>query len=120
MGFATALSVLAMVGSLLVGILAGFPVSDSGLLPSQEDAVAGEIFGDKSVRLGATKFAGVYTSVLDELASFQRHPDSRRAEVRWQEMTEYALTAADSLNTFANMFEGKLRELTAEGDAQGG
>ena len=119
MGFATALSVLAMVGSLLVGILAGFPVSDSGSSPSQENAVAGEIFGDMSVHQGMTRFAGVYTSVIDELISFQRAPDYQRAELRRQQMTEYA-AAAGSLNTFSNMLEGKLHELTAGSGAQGG
>ena len=120
MGFATVLSVIGMVGSPLVGILAGFPVSDSGSSPSQENAVAGEIFGDMSVHQGMTKFAGVYASVIDELAAFQRNPDSERAEVRRQEMAEYAITAANNLNAFANMFEGKLRDLTGGSDAQGG
>ena len=119
MGFATALSVLAMVGSLLVGILAGFPVSDSGPSPYQDNAVAGEIFDETSVHQGATRFAGVYTSVIDELMSFQRVPDYERAESRRQEMTEYA-AAADSLNTFSNMLEGKLHELTAGSGAEGG
>ena len=120
MGFTVVLSIFGMVGTLLVGILAGFPVSDLAPSPSQENAVTGEIFGDSSVHQGATKLAGVYTSVIDELISFQRAPDYQRAESRRQQLTEYASSAADSLDDFSSMLEGKLHGLTAGSGAQEG
>ena len=118
MGAALNLSLLAAVLSMLIGVLGALSLSDTSASTTEETVAAGEIYTESTARKAGTMFAGMYTSMLDEVIANQRDPDYDRIETQRQELIDGAVWAADKLEVFAASFEGLLGELILqEGDA---
>jgi hypothetical protein len=116
MGVALNLSLLAAGLSMLIGILGAFSLSDTSASAAEEAVAAGEIYTESNARNAGTMFAGMYTSMLDEVIANQRDPDYDRIETQRQELIDGAVWAADKLEVFAASFEGLLGELTLQND----
>ncbi|MEE8518038.1 MAG: hypothetical protein V3S98_02810 [Dehalococcoidia bacterium] len=101
-------------------LVLGFLSSTLGLFPignasANTDEVTEETpFSREAVQETADRFSGMYTSVINDIASFASNPDLALAQSRQQEMVSYATTFSDKLNVFADTLQIRLDELTAQ------
>lgn len=89
--------------------IAGF-VSGSlgGLDPTSES------FDPDEVRETASSLAGMYETIINDIASFQTDPDYERAEAKRQEWVGRAETLADFFKDLADEQQARLEGLQAE------
>ena len=110
------LGIMALVLGSLAGALAGFPLPGAVAGSPPQPATGGE-FSAQAVEEVADSFSASYTSVVEDLVSFLRDPDSQRAEQRREVMVDYARSLIPHFQGLAQQMEGELDGLTTE--AQG-
>ena len=112
------LGVMAIVVTLLVGLLSAFPLS-SGL---NDSANYSTDTGDtQTLNTGDVKKAGDlimlnYTDLINDIASFQNDPSLERAEVRKNIFRNYAQNVANQFQVLDRTLSGKLNELAPQVD----
>ena len=114
MGIVASFSIVGIIAAFLIGVLGSLPFSDSGS-PGVTEPV-NESSSIEAVHQAAGLFSNVYTSLIDEMISYQKDPDYRRAESRRQELAEVGESLADDFQEFEGRLRGILDELTFQGD----
>lgn len=100
-------------------LVLGFLSSSLGLFPigdvaaNTEEITEETPFSREAVQQTADQFNGMYTTLIDDIASFAGNPDLALAQSRRDEMMAYASVLSDNLNVFADTLQGRLNELTA-------
>ena len=112
MGIVTSLSIVGTVLTFIVGALGGFPLIDLGSGAPDEDPS----YGTEAVHQAADGFSGAYTSIIDELVSFQKDPDYERAETRRQELVAFSTSLGRDFQDLEARLRGELEGLTVEAE----
>ena len=108
MGIVTSLSIIGTVLTFIVGALGGFPLADLGSGPPDQDPS----YGTEKVHEAADSFSGAYTSIIDELVSFQKDPGYERAETQRQELVDFATSLVGDFQGLEARLTGQLEGLT--------
>ena len=112
MGIVTSLSIIGTVLTFIVGALGGFPLADLGSGAPNEDPS----YGTEAVHRAAESFSGTYTSIIDDLVSFQKDPDYERAETRRQELVAFSTSLGRDFQDLETRLRGELDGLTAQAE----
>ena len=80
--------------------------------PSQPEITEDTPFNKEIVEETVGKVGTMYPTIVADMASFAATPDSALAPSRTAEMTAYATTLADRLDTFATTMQAEMDELT--------
>ena len=112
LGIVTSLSIIGTVLAFIVGALGGFPLADLGSGPSDQDSS----YGTEAVHRAAEGFSGAYTSIIDELVSFQKDTDYERAETLRQQMVGFATTLGGDFQDLESRLRGELDGLTPQAE----
>ena len=110
MGALTVLTVAGMVTAFLIRVLGGGAV-DAAPASIPAEAAMEAAYSNESIYQATDLFVNKYMSVVDEIASFQKDPDLRRAEARRQEMVSFGGMLADAFHVFAIKMQGDLERL---------
>jgi len=113
MSIALVFSILGMVVAFLISVLGSLPVSGD---PSAAAGTTDESFQIEQVHQAAGLFSNVYTSMIDEMISYQKDPDYQRAESRRREIAEAGAALVGEFQDFEGRLTGMLGELTIEQD----
>ena len=107
------LSIVCLVIGFLLGVLGSFPIhGQAASLPETDTNV--DTFSQEAVQEVGNRFSSMYSSVLEDLVSFQGDPDYQRAETQRQALVHYADLLIPQFQGLANDLQGELDELTAE------
>jgi hypothetical protein len=110
MGIVTSLSIIGTVLTFIVGALGGFPLADLASGAPDEDPS----YSTEAVHRAAESFSGAYTSIIDEMVSFQKDPDYERAETRRGEMVGFATKLVGDFQDLEARLRGELDGLAIE------
>ena len=110
------LSIIGIVVAFLVEALGLFPLVGVGSGSSEGEAAIDETYSVEAVHEAANLFSGAYTSIVDDLVSYQKDPDYRRAEARSQDMVAYARSLLPRFQDLEDRLQGKLEDLTAQAE----
>ena len=111
MSIAVVFSIMGMVVAFLISVLGSLPLSGS---PSTTTGTTDESFNVEQVHRAAGLFSSSYTSLIDEMISYQRDPDYQRAESRRRELAEVGATLVGDFQVFEGELTGMLGDLTIE------
>ena len=113
MSITVVFSIMGMVVAFLISVLGTLPASGD---PSTAAGTTDESFNVARVHEAGGLFSNVYTSLIDEMISYQRDPDYQRAESRRRELAEVGATLVGEFQEFEGRLTGMLGELTIELD----
>ena len=111
------LSMIAIIVAFLIGVLSGFPMPDMTAASLESQQPVDESFSVEAVHEVAGLFSSSYTSLIDNLISFQTDPDYARAERSREDMTDFGISLIGKFQDFEGRLQGELDILTAESDA---
>ena len=113
MSIALVFSIMGMVVAFLISVLGSLPFSETS---SATIGTADESFNVAQVHRAAGLFSNAYTSLIDEMISYQKDPDYQRAESRRRELAGVGATLIGDFQAFEGRLTGMLGELTIEQD----
>ena len=113
MSIALVFSILGMVVAFLISVLGSLPLSGS---PSAATGTTDESFNVEQVHKAAGLFSNVYTSMINEMISYQKDPDYLRAESRRRELAEVGSTLIGDFQDFEGRLTGLLGDPIAPQD----
>ena len=116
MSIALVFSITGMVVAFLISVLGSLPVSGAS---SADTGTADESFNVEQVHRAAGLFSNAYTSLIDEMISYQKDPDYQRAESRRRELVGVGATLIGDFQDFEGRLTGMLGELTPAGEDDG-
>ena len=108
---------IAIIVAFLIGVLSGFPMPDMTAASLESQQPFDESFSVEAVHEVAGLFSSSYTSLIDNLISFQTDPDYARAERSREDMTDFGISLIGKFQDFEGRLQGELDILTAESDA---
>ena len=111
------LSMIGIIVAFLIGVLSGFPIPDMTAASLESQQPVDESFSVEAVHEVAGLFSNSYTSLIDNLISFQTDPDYARAESSREDMTDFGISLIGKFQDFESRLQGELDILTAELEA---
>ena len=111
------LSMIGIIVAFLISVLSGFPAQDMTAASPESQQPVDESFSVEAVNEAAGLFSSSYTSLIDNLISFQTDPDYARAESSREDMTDFGVSLIGKFQDFEGRLQGELDILTAESDA---
>ena len=111
---ALSFSIVGAVITFLISILGSLPLS--GDAPAPAVTVADESFNVERVHEAAGLFSNAYTSLIDEMVSYQRDPDYHRAESRRRELADVGAKLVGDFQDFEAGLTSTLTDLTTSPD----
>ncbi len=108
------IAVAVMVMTFILGLLGGFPVTGGVIGNATTGSLEESSSMDDVLHAANDRLFRSYTSVVDDIVSFQKDPDLARAEAQRKRFAGYAETASGDLRLFEQQLRNQLDELTAD------
>lgn len=108
------LAVAGLILSFLIGALSSFPIHAKVDSPPVAVDPNDDSFSVEKAQEAGNRFSSVYTSVIDDMLSFQKDPDYKRAESQRNAMVAYSESLITQFQDFSAKMKGKLDQLAPQ------
>ena len=113
------LSIVGTIVAFLLGALGYFPTPGGPNALPEADPID-ETYSVERLHQAANLFAVAYTSVVDDLVSYQKDADYERAEDRRQEMLLYGYSLLPRFQQLEERLQGQAEELMGQAQEANG
>lgn len=108
------LAIAGLILSFLIGALSSFPIHAKTASPPAAIDPNDDTFSVEKAQEAGNRFSSVYTSIIDDMMSFQKDPDYKRAESQRKAMVSYSESLVTQFQDFSAKMKGKLDELAPQ------